>query len=128
MAKGINPEAIGDAIARELTIYSEQVNDRVNACGEEAAAELVSITKATAPKKTGSFRKHIAYKEVAETHGLRTYVWHVKAPDYRITHLLVHGHAKQNGGRIPGSSFLQDALDKVLPDYEAKIKEAVRGD
>ena len=128
MAKSLKPEALGDAIRQELTIYSKGVTERVNAAGDEHIKALVKRTKATAPKRSGDFKKAIASKAIPEGNGMNSYVWYVRPPLHRITHLLVHGHAKRNGGRVPGNSFLQDALDQVLPDYEAAIKEAIQSD
>lgn len=127
MAKTIKPADIGKAIEQELTVYHKRVVERVNAAGEEAVKDLVKRTKATAPKRTGSFRKNIASK-TEETPRGNKYTWHVKAPDYRLTHLLVHGHAKSNGGRVPGDPFLQNAVDEVLPKYEQAVEEAVKND
>jgi hypothetical protein len=74
---------------------------------------------------TGTFKKNIAWKEVNKGLGDKKYVWHVKAPDHRITHLLVHGHATRNGGRTKANPFLRNALDQVLPAYEKEVKEAL---
>ena len=52
--------------------------------------------------------------------------WYVKAPHYRLTHLLVHGHAKKDGGRVQGDPFLQNALDEVLPEYERAVEEGLK--
>lgn len=127
MPKAIKPADLGAAIAEELTIYHEGVVERVNAAGAKAVKNLVQKTKATAPKRTGSFRKSISCKEIpAKTGtGMKSYVWYVKPPDHRLTHLLVHGHAKVNGGRVPGDPFLQNALNQVLPEYEEDVEEAL---
>lgn len=126
MAKTIKPDQLSGAIAKELGIYHEQITTRVNACSEAAVKELVKKTKATAPKKSGAFRKAIASKLLKRSAGGDTYVWYVKAPKHRLTHLLVHGHAKQNGGRVKGNPFLSDALAEVLPEYEKNIEEAIQ--
>lgn len=128
MAKTIKPEELGAAIQKELTMYSEGVAERVNAAGKTAAEKLRKLTKATAPVASGDFRKHIAIKEVDAGHGTKKYIWHVKAPDHRLTHLLVHGHATKNGGRTKGDPFLKNALETVLPEYEQAVKEAVQND
>lgn len=129
MAKTIKIEDLGDAIAQELTLYSEGVQERVNAAGREAMADLVKRTKATAPVGArGSFRKHITSSEKHEKRGAVTHVWHVKAPDHRLTHLLVHGHATRNGGRTKADPFLENALTAVLPAYEQAVEEAVKND
>lgn len=128
MAKTIKPADLGDAIQRELTTYTEGVAERVNAAGKTAAEKLRKLTKATAPVASGDFRKHIAIKEVDSGHGTKRYIWHVKAPDHRLTHLLVHGHATKNGGRTKGDPFLKNALETVLPEYEQAVKEAVQND
>lgn len=126
MAKTIKPEDLGAAIQDALTVYHKDVVDRVNLSGEEAAKALVRKTKATAPKRSGDFRKAITYKarQNAAT-GDKTFVWGAKAPHHRRTHLLVKGHAKAGGGRVPGDPFLKNALDEVLPEYERKVEEAL---
>lgn len=128
MAKTIKPADLGAAIQQELELYSEVVTKRVNAVGKTATDKLKKLTKASAPVASGSFRKNIAVKEVDSGHGTKKYIWHVKAPDHRLTHLLVHGHATRNGGRTKADPFLQNALDTVLPEYEQTVKEAVQSD
>ena len=128
MAKTIKPADLGAAIQQDLRMYHENVTKRINSLTRETAETLVKKTKATAPKQTGSFRKNIASKLVRSSFGGDVYAWYVKDPDYRLTHLLVHGHATQNGGRTKGDPFLQNALDAVLPEYETAVKEAVQND
>ena len=67
----IKPEALGKAIAEQLELYHEDVTRRVNALSEKAAKDLVKKTKATAPKRTGSFRKNIASKLLRKGHRAR---------------------------------------------------------
>lgn len=128
MSKSIKPEAIADVIQQELTRYSEGVRDRVNAAGKAAAERLKKLTKANAPVATGSFKKNIAVKEETNEMGIKKFIWYVKPPDHRITHLLVHGHATRDGGRTKSNPFLKNALDTVLPEYEEQVKEAVQSD
>jgi hypothetical protein len=91
--------------------------------------KLVKLTKASAPVgKRGTFRRSITSTEKQVNNCMMLYTWGVKAPDYRLTHLLVHGHAAKDGGRVPGNPFLQNALDVVLPEYENAVKEALRDD
>lgn len=127
MAKTIKPADLGKVIEEELSVYHEDVTRRINDLSAEAVKSLVQKTKATAPKRTGSFRKNISSKVLEKSPRGDKYVWYVKAPDHRLTHLLVHGHAKKNGGRVKGDPFLQNALDDVLPAYEEAVEEAVKG-
>ena len=126
MSKTIKPTDLGKAISSELSIYHEDVVEKVNAAGASAIKELVKRTKANAPVDTGDFKKAIASKEVPTSNGMKTFVLYAKAPLHRIFHLLVHGHAKQNGGRVPGDPFLQNAVDAVLPEYEKAVEEALQ--
>jgi hypothetical protein len=126
MAKAIRPADLGDAIADALTLYSQEVTEEINRASEEAVKTLAKKTKATAPVASGSYKKNISSKLLKKGERGDTYVWYVKAPDHRLTHLLVHGHATRNGGRTKKNPFLQNALDEVLPDYEKAIEEAVQ--
>ena len=113
MAKGVQLEDLGGAIACELTVYSKDVQDKVNAPYNARAyhrhfAELIATT--SEKSRTGD-----------ETH-----TWYVKPPGQRLTHLLVNGHETRDGGRTKGDPFLQNALADVLPDYEKEVEEAVK--
>lgn len=125
MSKAIKPEDLGKALQKELTIYSEGMTERVNAAGRAAANKLKKLTKATAPVASGSFKKNIAVKEVDAGNGMKKYIWYVKAPDHRLTHLLVHGHATKTGGRTKADPFLANAMKTVLPEYEESVEEAL---
>lgn len=130
MANELNTE-----IARVLTIYSEGVNEKLREITRESMKQLVKETKATAPKgrrKGKNYKKNITanYQGLkASTRGLKGQdvhaIWHVKAPDYRLTHLLVYGHATKNGGRTSANPFLHNAVNKVIPEYEQKVQEAL---
>lgn len=123
----ISPNNLQDAIRRELTVYSENLTEAVNAAGEQAVKKLVKRTKATAPVGVrGTFKKNISSKEIESVSGMKKYVWHVKAPDHRLTHLLVHGHVTPTGGRTRANPFLKNALAEVLPEYEKAVEEAVK--
>jgi hypothetical protein len=126
VSKTLKPADLGKAISDELTLYHKDVLEKVNAAGEKAIKALVKKTKATAPKKSGDFRKAITSKELPSTAGDKTFVCGAKAPHHRLTHLLVKGHAKPNGGRVPGDPFLENALDQVLPEYEKDVEEALK--
>lgn len=129
MSKKIKPTDLGAAISEELTVYHKGVIERVNECGREAIQKLVKLTKAKAPKGVrGSFKRNITSQEAEAGNGMKSFTWYVKAPDHRLTHLLVHGHATKDGGRTKSDPFLANALDQVLPDYEKDIEEAVKND
>lgn len=121
---------------RVLTIYSEELNEKLREITQESMKELVRETKATAPRgKRGQYRRRIAADYTGTRRSARGIrgntvkaIWYVKAPDYRLTHLLVHGHATKDGGRTTPDPFLQNALDKVLPEYEQKVQEAISND
>ena len=125
MSRKVKPDALAAAIQQELEEWRGDVQDRVNDAGRESIEKLVKMTKATAPKKSGKFRRSITSEESTNAMGAKTYTWGAKAPSHRVTHLLVHGHANRGGGRTPGNPFLENALSSVLPEYEEAVKEAV---
>lgn len=131
MSNSVKPEDIGKVLQEELTIYSESVTERINNAARAAIEKLVKRTKQTAPKgkkrQGKKFAKSITYKETVKRNG-NEYTWYVKAPNHRLTHLLVHGHATKDGGRTKADPFLRNALDEVLPEFERQVEEAVKND
>lgn len=125
---------LGSAMERALELYAKDVQDGIIRVTEGSMRDLVKKTKATAPKgrRNGQFKKNITadYQELRRVKKLRgrtiRATWYVKAPDYRLTHLIVHGHATKDGGRTRANPFLQNALDSVLPEYEKGIEEVLK--
>lgn len=125
-SSSIQIEDLGTAIEQTLTVYHQDVNEAIDAAGAAAVRALVKRTKATAPVDRGDFAQSIASKRLRKDINGSTYVWYVKAPHHRLTHLLAHGHATRNGGRTKADPFLKNALDEVLPEYQKKVEEALR--
>ena len=130
-------EDVGAQLERVLTIYSEDINDKIRAITTETMKSLVKETKATAPKgrraDKDSYRKHISgdYRGTRKSYrGLRGQdihaIWYVRAPEYRLTHLLVDGHATRKGTRTRSSPFLHNARERAVAKYEEKLQEAIR--
>lgn len=126
---------LNEQMGQVLTVYAEDINEKLRTITQESMKLLVKETKATAPRgrRKGQYRKNITADYTGtkrSAQGLRgqnvSAVWYVKAPDYRLTHLLVHGHATKNGGRTAPNPFLQNAIDKVIPEYEQKVQEAIQ--
>lgn len=129
MAKrsSIKVTGLGDAITQELTLYHEDVTGRVDRISEESIKHLAKLTKVTAPTGArGDFKKSISSKRLVKRKTGSTYVWYVKPPNHRLTHLLVKGHETRDGDRTRANPFLQNALDEVLPEYEAAVERTLR--
>ena len=121
---------LGSALEQELTIYAGEVEDALREVTTRNMQNLVKKTKATAPKgrRKGRFKRSIT-ADYTGTKGKGRKVsatWYVRAPEYRLTHLIVHGHELPQGGRSKGNPFLQNALDEVLPNYEREVEEVLR--
>ena len=127
MAKRVNIEDLSAALEEELTVYHEDVTAQIDKLSADAAKALVRETRATAPVGArGSFKRHIASKQLKKSRNGSTYAWYVRPPDHRLTHLLVHGHATRDGGRTKADPFLENALGRVLPTYEKQVQEVLR--
>lgn len=124
----LTADKLAKAVEQELTTYHQNILDKIRSATREGVVKLVRKTRSTAPKDSGEFSRSIAGDFRGLVKGLNTVraTWYVKKPHYRLTHLLVHGHAKKGGGRVEGNPFLEDALAEVLPEYEEAVKEAVK--
>lgn len=121
---------LSEALQTTLDDYNAHVLEGVDGASWRAADRLRKLTKATAPVGyRRKFKRSIAVKEIYKSRGRfagRTYVWYVKPPDHRLTHLLVHGHATKNGGRTKANPFLQNAIDQIIPEYIQEVEDALK--
>lgn len=121
-------DTLSEAINRELTIYSQEITEKIKIEAKESMKELVKKTKATAPvgHRKKHYRDNITSRKVREDDRGAEYQWYVKGPDYRLSHLLENGHALKDGGRFEGTHFIANASDPILAEFELKVEEAIR--
>jgi hypothetical protein len=113
-------------IANELATYSQDVVEKVNTSSNKVGKAAVRKLKQISPKKTGKYAKSWTMsteKAIGQPHKR---IVHVKAPHYRLTHLLEHGHAKVGGGRVEGRPHIRPAEEEVIREFTAAVEEAIK--
>lgn len=126
--KLVNIDQLNEAIINSLEDYNREVVDGVKKVTKQAMNQLVKDSKATAPvgKRSKHYRDNITSKTLSESDFGLSKLWYVKGSDYRLTHLLNNGHALRDGGRYPGTNFLGNAVDKIVPDFLKEIEEVLK--
>jgi hypothetical protein len=122
----INIDQLANEIAKGLSEYSQEVVEKVNISSGRVGKAAVKRLKETSPKDSGDYAKSWAMKTEPEIGQPHKKIIHVKAPHYRLTHLLEHGHAKVGGGRVEGKPHIRPAEEQVIRDFTAEVEEAIR--
>lgn len=125
MSITIKSEQLKDAVMEALSDYRDEVNEGVRKAIQKQANEDVRELKATSPKKTGKYASGWAKKVVENNASVYDVVVYNKEKP-GLTHLLENGHAKVNGGFVPGIVHIkpveEESNDKLLEKVEEIIK------
>lgn len=104
----VNPNELAEAIARELSAYSEALMEEIKQSVNDAGNLCVQQVRQKSPKLTGSYQRGWRLKKAFESESdIRVVVYN--RTDYQLTHLLEHGHARRNGGRVEGKPHIAPA-------------------
>lgn len=119
---------LADAIMDAMLEYTEAVEEAIPHIVDSTADAMVKEIRAAAPKRTGRYAKGWTVRRLGErTRSKEGYAKLVCNPKrYSIAHLVEYGHAKRGGGRVAGKPHIRPACDKLLPEFEKKIEEAVK--
>ena len=122
----ISIEDLEDAVMRELIEYSDEVTEELKENVMQTAKECMQDIKKKAPKLSGDYRKSWKVKKAYESATDIRVVIH-SPKEYRIAHLLEHGHAKRGGGRVEGKPHIVPAAENAEKKLMRKVKIAVTG-
>jgi hypothetical protein len=106
-------------IARHLRQYTQEVEEELESAQDEVTKDGVKILKQSSPKDTGKYAKGWTRKKQGDG-----YVIHNRV--YQLTHLLEHGHAKANGGRVSPRVHIRTVEEKMIKDFEERIERAIQ--
>jgi|AGTN01.3.fsa_nt_gi Bacteriophage protein of unknown function (DUF646). len=119
---------LADAIMDAMLEYTEEVEDAIPKIVDSTVDAMVKEIQSAAPKHSGKYSKGWKARQLGErTRSKEGYAKLVCNPKrYSIAHLVEYGHAKRNGGRVAGKPHIRPVCDKLLPEFEKKIEEAVK--
>ena len=118
---------VANTIRTTLNTYSRQIVEGVEKAADETVKEMVKETKQR-PKgryTTGRYARAIASQVGENTIYARSRIWYVKAPHYRVTHLINNGHAIRGGGHYAGDKHVTKAADHAIERFETRVREVI---
>ena len=125
MGSRIQIDQLADTVMRELENYVDTTTDGVKAAVKKAANTVKKEISATAPVRTGKYAKSWATKTTGEnSHAIEITVH--SRNRYQLAHLLEHGHAKRNGGRVAARPHIAAAEQHGVEELEREIERSIR--
>lgn len=123
-----NINDLADAIMDAMHEYTSEVEEAIPDLVDDTADAMVAQIRSTSPNRTGKYAKGWIARKLTESirskEGYSKLVCNPKR--YYLSHLLEHGHAKRNGGRVSGKPHIRPACDKLLPEFVKKVEEVVK--
>lgn len=113
---------MADEIMKGLREYSELADTAMKKAVRKTAASVKKEISENAPKDTERYSKSWTAKKTKENSHTLEMTVHSKNR-YQIAHLLEKGHAKRNGGRVPGKPHIAPAEENGAELLQTLIKK-----
>lgn len=128
MSRVVSISQLSDALHDELKLYHDDIMKGIKKETKKSMTKLVKRTKDTAPEgvRKKHYKEFITSKLVDDTAHSVAYLWYVRSPEYRLSHLLEDGHATVNGGRTRAFHFIGNATDLITDDYLKAVEEVIK--
>lgn len=126
MSRKVTIDGLADAIEKELNDFSKTTSDSVKKAVRKTGNSVRSDIRDTAPRRTGAYARSWSVKKTAETStSLSVTVY--SRNRYQLAHLLEHGHAKRNGGRVAAQPHIAPAEERGEKKLEEEIRRGIKG-
>lgn len=123
MRKRIKLEQLGDELQK---IYEKYDNDlrleTINVMRRVCSAGAAAARDSSANVITARYARGWGYRTEENRWQIQGWVYHQQAPG--LPHLLEHGHAMPNGGRVAGRPHIAPVAEKLEEKF---VDETVRG-
>lgn len=127
----VGAASFAKAMNKILEQYGDQVTGAITPAAEEVADDAVQMLKTTGDYKnlSGDYRRSFT-RTTEKTWRGATVIIHNESPEYRLAHLLEHGHMIKNGTqRVYGETrpfkHWKPAEIKAVAEFEKKLREEI---
>lgn len=129
MSKGMSVEDFALAVNEAMKEFQQSVDYDIvyvtQKVADEAAQNVKRYIKSSGIKGTGKYRRSIKARNIKDSPLSKKSVVYADKPEYRLTHLLEHGHAKVNGGRTKAYVHWEPAERQAIDDFISELREAI---
>lgn len=126
MGKTIQATELKNEVVKMLTQYDETVTEVAKEVVDDIADGVMQETKNHIEWHDKEYSKSFDLKTSFEDKRNKRKTWYVKAPHYRLTHLLEFGHLRRNGQpktkKFPHVSY---GYEFAKNNFEAEMKERI---
>ena len=123
--KKVSIDGLASAVLEELEEYNELATETMKAAVDHAGKTVRDEIRSNAPARTGKYAKSWTAKRTRESStALEVTVY--SPSRYMLAHLLEHGHAKRNGGRVRGTPHIAPAEAVGEEQLEQEITRGLR--
>ena len=124
MSDTVSVDQLANAINAAHQEYATLAASDMKKCIADAGKTIRKEIRSHAPKESGQYGKNWRVKKMAEDSQTVEYI--VYSPKrYFLAHLLEHGHAKRNGGRVSARPHIAPAEEtgeeKLIQDLERAL-------
>ena len=125
MGKKIQIDQLAEAVNEQLEEYNKLSIEVVKAAVTRAGNAVKKGIGANAPSKTGRYAKSWRTKKTKES-STELEVTVYSPSRYMLAHLLEHGHAKRNGGRVRAIPHIAPAEEVAEEQLMANIERGLK--
>lgn len=119
-------DKLDSAIEKILEEYGDNLREDVNSAVKAVTKKGVAAVKQGARssfKGTGAYSKGWTSKFEEGRISAQGTIYNKDIPG--LPHLLEHGHAKRNGGRVAGKIHIGNVEQEIVQKFEREVKEAI---